>query len=186
MNPATTGLNSHLQDETQFFTDLQNNDLPAVTFIKPAGHDNEHPGYTDEYTGQQHVADIVKAIQNSKIWNDCLIIVTYDENGGRWDHVPPPVRTDGWGVGVRVPGILISPFVRKGYVDHTEYETVSILKLIEKRFNLQPLGARDADPAVNDLSAALAPPPRLDRPLGRFCSTGRLPVRKKESDTGLR
>jgi phospholipase C len=57
-------------------------------------------------------------------------------------------------VGVRVPGIIISPFARHGFVDHSEYETVSILKLIEKRFNLQPLAARDTDPTVSDLTSA--------------------------------
>jgi phospholipase C len=156
LNPATTGPDSHLQDETQFLGDLENNKLPSVVFIKPAGRDNEHPGYTDEVRGQQHVADLVRAIQRSKAWNDCAIIITYDENGGRWDHVPPPVRAEGWGVGVRVPAIVISPFARQGYVDHTEYETVSILKLIERRFNLSPLSARDADPAVSDLTTAFA------------------------------
>jgi phospholipase C len=101
------------------------------------------------------VAELVAAVQNSKIWEDCVIIITYDENGGRWDHVAPPVRKDCWGVGVRVPGIVISPFARKGFIDSTEYETVSILKLIERRFNLSPLALRDADPAVNDLTKAL-------------------------------
>jgi acid phosphatase len=153
LNPKTTGPNAHLQDETQFLADLKNNRLPTVSFIKPAGFDNEHPGYAMEVTGQQHVADLVKAVQNSQLWKDCAIIITYDENGGRWDHVPPPVRPDGWGVGVRVPGIIISPFARHGFVDHNEYETVSILKLIEKRFNLQPLAARDADPVVSDLTS---------------------------------
>jgi len=155
LNPATTGPNAHLQDETQFFTDLENisdpNKFPAVVFIKPAGIDNEHPGYTDVVRGQQHVADIVTAVQNSKIWNDTAIIITYDENGGRWDHVPPPVRADGWGTGVRVPAIIVSPFARQGFIDHREYETVSILKLIEFRFSLPTLAQRDADPAVNDL-----------------------------------
>src|SRR5258708_5674716 len=116
---------------------------------------NEHPGYTDVVTGQQHVAALVAAVRKSEIWKDCVIIITYDENGGRWDHVVPPVRKDAWGVGVRVPAIIISPFARKGSIDHTEYETVSILKLIERRFNLVPLSARDSDPAVNDLTNAL-------------------------------
>jgi phospholipase C len=151
LNPDTTGPNAHLQDETQFLADLQHNNLPAVSFIKFAGIDNEHPGYTDVVTGQQHVADIVNAVRHSNIWNTCAIIVTYDEHGGRWDHVPPPVRTDGWGTGVRVPTIIISPLARQGVVDHRQYETVSILKLLESRFNLQPLSTRDADPAVNDL-----------------------------------
>jgi phospholipase C len=97
------------------------------------------------------VADVVNAVQNSNIWNSCAIIVTYDENGGRWDHVPPPVRSDHWGTGVRVPAIIISPLARNGFVDHREYETVSILKLLEFRFHLAPLAARDANPDVNDL-----------------------------------
>jgi acid phosphatase len=151
LNPDTTGPNAHLQDETQFLADLQHNRLPAISFIKFAGIDNEHPGYTDVVTGQQHVADIVNAVRNSNIWNTCAIIVTYDEHGGRWDHVAPPVRSDSWGTGVRVPAIIISPLARKGFVDHREYETVSILKLLEFRFNLEPLSTRDADPGVNDL-----------------------------------
>jgi acid phosphatase len=129
-----------------------------VSFIKLAGIDNEHPGYAAEVTGQQHVADLVKAVKKSSAWKDCAIIITYDENGGRWDHAPPPVRADGWGTGVRVPAIIISPFARKGFIDHTEYETVSILKLIEKRFHLSPLGTRDADPAISDLTGAFVFP----------------------------
>ena len=85
-----------------------------------------------------------------------MIVITYDENGGRWDHVVPPVRPDGWGVGVRVPAIVISPFARRGCIDSTEYETVSILKLIERRFQLAPLSARDADPKINDLTQTLS------------------------------
>jgi phospholipase C len=151
LNPETTGPNAHLQDETQFLADLQHHRLPAVSFIKSAGVDNEHPGYASLVTGQQHVADLVRAVQNSSYWNTCAIIITYDENGGRWDHVPPPVQNDGWGTGVRVPAIIISPLARNGYIDHREYETVSILKLLEFRFDLPPLSARDANPAVNDL-----------------------------------
>jgi phospholipase C len=69
--------------------------------------------------------------------------------------VLPAVRQDGWGVGVRVPGIVISPFARRGAIDSTEYETVSILKLIERRFNFAPLSSRDADPNIIDLTHAL-------------------------------
>ena len=152
LNPLTTGPNAHLQDETNFLNDVASGKLPPVSFVKPIGKNNEHPGYTDELTGQQHVADLVAAVRKSKIWEDAVIIITYDENGGRWDHVPPPVRADGWGVGVRVPTIIISPFVGKGVIDGHEYETVSILKLIERRFDLAPLAARDADPTVSDLT----------------------------------
>jgi phospholipase C len=155
LNPATTGPTAHLQDEQDFFNDVASGKLPPVSFIKPLGPNNEHPGYADLVTGQQHVADLVAAVQKSEIWKDCVIIITYDENGGRWDHVVPPVRSDGWGVGMRVPTIIISPLVERGAIDSTEYETVSILKLIERRFNLAPLSPRDQDPKINDLTHAL-------------------------------
>jgi phospholipase C len=155
LNPDTTGPAAHLQDEQQFFNDVNSAHLAPVIFIKPLGPNNEHPGYTDVVTGQQHVAELVNAIQSSRYAMDTVIIITYDENGGRWDHVPPPVRSDKWGVGTRVPGIVISPWSQGGVIDHNEYETVSILKLIERRFNLAPLSSRDADPTVNDLTAAL-------------------------------
>lgn len=134
---------THLKDETQFFSDVSAGTLPSVVFIKPLGPDNEHPGYASLQQGQQHVANIVAAIQNSPYWNDSAIIVTYDENGGRWDHVAPPT-IDRWGPGSRVPGIIISRFAKKHFVDHTQYETASVLRLIETRFNLIPLGTRDA------------------------------------------
>ena len=123
--------------------------------MKLIGADNEHPGYASLARGQQHVADIVRAIQQSPLWSDTAIIIAYDENGGRWDHVVPPVRKDGWGVGVRVPTIIVSPFTKRGGIDNAEYETVSILKLIERRFQLAPLALRDADATVNDLTHAL-------------------------------
>jgi phospholipase C len=136
---------AHLQDETAFFSDLATGNLPAVTFIKPVGENNEHPGYTDLLRGQQHVADIVHAIQNSSAWADTAIIITYDENGGRWDHVSPPNNNGRWGDGTRVPAIVISPYAKQAYVDHTEHDTLSILKTIEEQFQLQPLSPYDAN-----------------------------------------
>jgi phospholipase C len=144
----------HLKDETDFFSALDSGTVPAVSFIKPYGIDNEHPGYTDVLTGDQHLAELVNKIKASSIWKNCVIIVTYDEHGGFWDHVAPPV-IDQWGPGLRVPGIIISPFAKQGnnHVDHTQYETVSILSFIEKRWGLAPLGSRDAaaDPFSNAL-----------------------------------
>ena len=135
----------HLQDETKYFTDVTAGTLPAVSFIKPLGPDNEHPGYSNEVQGQNHVADLVNAIMNSKYRKNTVIIITYDENGGRWDHVAPPVVDPQWGPGTRVPGIIISKFAKRGFVDHTQYETVSILTFIEGKYGLQPLTARDAN-----------------------------------------
>jgi Ca2+-binding RTX toxin-like protein len=135
---------AHLQDENDFFADLTNGNLPAVSFIKPLGENNEHPGYTDLLRGQQHVADIVHAVQNSSDWAHTAIIVTYDENGGRWDHVSPPNDNGIWGDGTRVPAIVISPYAREGYVDHAQHDTLSILKTLEERFQLPPLNQYDA------------------------------------------
>jgi hypothetical protein len=145
-----------LQDETQFFNDVTNNTLPAVSFIKPLGPNNEHPGYASLLQGQNHVASIVQALQsNPDLWAHTMVIVTYDEHGGRWDHVTPPTR-DIWGPGVRVPAIVMSPFVKKGYVDHKQRDTSSILSTIEQRFGLQPLNQRDANaPSFADLLTTL-------------------------------
>jgi phospholipase C len=83
---------------------------------------------------------LIKAVMDSATWNDTAIIVTYDENGGFWDHVAPPT-TDKWGPGSRIPAIIISPFAKSG-VDSTVYDTTAILKLIEKRWNMPSLNAR--------------------------------------------
>ena len=117
--------------------------MPAVAFVKPLGENNEHPGYATLAKGQQHVADLVAAIQASPQWKSTAIIVTYDDFGGRWDHVAPP-KVDRWGPGTRVPALLISPFAKKGTVNHEVFDTTSILKLIETRWNLKPLSDRDA------------------------------------------
>jgi phospholipase C len=140
---GTPGRATHLKDENDFYADVAANKLPAVSFIKPLGADNEHPGYATELNGQQHVADLVSAIQASPAWSDTAIIVTYDEHGGRWDHVAPPV-IDKWGPGLRVPTLVISPFAKKGFIDHAQYDTTAILKLIETRWSLEPLADRDA------------------------------------------
>lgn len=153
-NPGAGPLNprsaAHLQDETQFFADVQSGSLPSVCFIKPVGANNEHPGYAALQTGQAHVASIVQAIQaNPSLWAHTAIIITYDEHGGRWDHVAPP-SGDIWGPGARVPCIIISPLAAKGYVDHTQYTTDSILATIEDRFNLDSLNP-NRDAVANNL-----------------------------------
>jgi len=169
---GTAAKAAHLKDETDFMSAVSSNSLPAVSFIKPLGPDNEHPGYASLLQGQQHVASLVSAVQNSPAWADTVIIVTYDEHGGRWDHVAPPVL-DKWGPGSRVPAIIISPFAKKHFVDHTQYDTTSVLKLIENRWDLAPLSTRDA--AATDLSNALelAPAPVVGMPsTGQGDNTG--------------
>jgi phospholipase C len=142
---GTAAKAAHLQDETNFLADLHNAALPSVSFIKPLGEDNEHPGYSALEAGQAHVASLIQALQASPYWANTAVIITYDENGGRWDHVSPPSPEDRWGPGTRVPAIIVSPWAKHGYVDHTQYETASILAFIEKLYGVQPLGTRDAN-----------------------------------------
>ena len=107
-------------------------------------------------SGDEHIADVLAKLRASPQWTDMLVIVTYDENGGYWDHVPPPTGRgwgDRWGPGTRIPAIIVGPYVKRGFVDHTAYDTTSILKFITERFGLEPLpGVREK---TGDLSGAL-------------------------------
>ncbi|HEU4556139.1 MAG TPA: alkaline phosphatase family protein [Chitinophaga sp.] len=148
---GTAAKKEHLKDEKEFLKAAKEGTLPAVSFVKPLGAYNEHPGYSNVISGETHALELINAVRNSPNWKDAVIILTYDENGGFWDHVAPPV-IDKWGPGTRIPAIIISPFAKKGYVDHTQYETVSILSFIEKRWGLKPLNSRDAN--ANPLQGA--------------------------------
>ena len=143
---GTAAKAAHLKDETDFITAAQNGTLPAVSFVKPLGTQNDHPGYTDIIDGENHILQLINAVRNGPNWKDAVIIVTYDENGGEWDHVAPP-KLDRWGVGTRIPTVIVSPYSKVGYVDHTRYETSSILAFIEARWGLTPLTTRDAHAA---------------------------------------
>jgi phospholipase C len=145
---------AHLKDETDFVAAAKSGTLPAVSFVKPAGIDNEHPNYTDVLSGESHTEDLINAVRNGPDWESTVIVVTYDEFGGFWDHVSPP-SGDRWGPGTRIPTLVISPFAKPGFVDHTVYDSASILALIEHRWALEPLGTRDATAA--DLTNALGP-----------------------------
>jgi len=154
--PGTAARAEHLKDLDDLLAAIAQDRLPQVAFYKPTGFLNQHPGYAEVLSGDEHIADLVRRIQASPAWPSTLIIVTYDENGGFWDHVAPPSgpgHGDRWGPGTRVPAILISPFVRKGYVDHTPYDTGSIHRLLERRFKLTPLA--DARSELGDLTGAL-------------------------------
>lgn len=144
---GTAERKKHLRDETEFLEAAQKGTLPAVSFVKPIGLENEHPGGSTIKAGESHAVKLINAVLNGPNSKNTVIILTYDENGGFWDHVAPP-KIDKWGPGSRIPAIIISPFAKKGYVDHTNYETVSILAFIEKRWGLKPLNSRDqhADP----------------------------------------
>lgn len=149
---GTPGRTEHLKDAEDLFDGIKKGALPTVTFYKPAAQLNQHPGYANIIDGDKHAADLIEKIRKSPLWKDTLIIVTYDENGGTWDHVAPPV-IDRFGPGTRIPTLIISPFAKRHFVDHTMYDTTSILRFIERRFALAPLGTRDAH--ANDLTNAL-------------------------------
>jgi phospholipase C len=149
--PGTADRAQHLKDGDDFLAAIDAGTLPQVAFYKPPGRFTQHPSYTDLMSGDLHVAELLERLRKSPQWNGMAIIVTYDENGGFWDHVPPP-KGDRWGPGTRIPAILISPFARRGYVDHTSYDTTSILKFITRRFDLEPLPGVRAN--AGDLSAA--------------------------------
>ena len=149
--PGTADRERHLKDYDDFMNAIDTGTLPAVAFYKPQGSLSEHAGYTDVLSGDRHVADVVAKLVASRQFRSMAIIVTYDENGGWWDHVAPP-SADRWGPGTRIPAIIISPFSKGGNVDHTLYDTTSILKLITRRFGLEPLpGVRSG---VGDLTTA--------------------------------
>ena len=156
--PGTPARAEHLKDLQDFLDAIKSGNLPAVAFYKPVGRETMHPGYTDLESGDAHVANIIEAIRSGPNWQDTAIIVTADENGGFWDHVAPP-KSDRWGPGLRVPTLVVSPYAKHGFVDHTVYDTTSILRTLEVRFGLEPLGTRDASVAdlrnaFDDTSAA--------------------------------
>lgn len=153
----------HLKDYDDLLADMADGRLPSVTFYKPQGNLNQHSGYASTADGDAHIAGLVAKLQASPQWPHMLIVITYDEFGGIWDHMPPP-RGDLLGPGTRIPALIISPFSRHGQVDHTPYDTGSVLRLISHRFGLpmlQGVAMRDAalkehgEPPMGDLTAAL-------------------------------
>jgi acid phosphatase len=158
--PGTPG-RAHLQDEVAFEQLASSSSttcgLKPVSFVKPLGEENEHPGYASEPAGSTHLVDLIKSIEGSACAKDTMVIVAYDEFGGQWDHVSPPGQAgtpgphDEMGPGTRIAALVIAPnLVRTFSVDHSQHDTTSILATIEHRFGVAPLGTRDA--AVKDLS----------------------------------
>jgi phospholipase C len=167
------------------FSDFQNRakagTLPAYSFLEPswgAGGNSQHPNY-NVALGEQFMHDIYYALRNGPSWNDTLLIITYDEHGGNYDHVAPPTNAtppdksvgefgfDFRRFGIRIPAILVSPRIAEGTVFRAKSGTIdhtSVLKTIELRWGLEPLTERDK--AAADLGDALTlQTPRKDDPL---------------------
>lgn len=144
--PGTDARKRHLRDggigesakTNLFLADVAAGKLPPVAFYKPQGDLNMHAGYSDVEAGDRHIANVVHALRTSPHWKDMLVIVTFDENGGWWDHVAPP-KGDRWGPGTRIPALVISPYAKKGHVEHTIYDTGSIARFLTRRFKLEKL-----------------------------------------------
>ena len=132
----------------RFFANALAGKLPAVSFYKPQGNLNMHAGYADVASGDRHIVRAIKTLQDSPQWKNMVVIITVDENGGWWDHVAPP-KGDRWGPGTRIPALVVSPFARKGTVDHTVYDTASILRFVTRVFQLEKLdGLKQRDEAM--------------------------------------
>jgi len=154
---------------SQFLVDAANGTLPNVAFIDPRFEDegsgtsqDDHP-HADIRNGEAFLNQIYDAVRNSPNWSKTVLIINYDEWGGFYDHVPPPTApippasaaagdVDGR-LGFRVPCVVISPYARRNYVAHGQYDHTSILKMIEWRFGLPPLTVRDS--TANNLAEVL-------------------------------
>jgi phospholipase C len=137
--------------EEQFITDIENEKLDKVSWVVPGPGVNEHPGGPSVCVGENWTVDVVNRIMKSKYWKNTAILLTWDDFGGFYDHVPPP-QYDIMGLGPRAPFLIISPWAKQGYVDSTEYEFSSALKFIETVFGLDCMTHRDCQ-ANNMLSA---------------------------------
>ncbi len=163
-------VNSNIVPMSQYFDDLKKDKLPQVVFIDRDSHDglDEHPGAgISVQKGAAYVKTIIDALMQSSAWKDSVFFLSYDEAGGAYDHEPPVTMPSPDGIppvlgpndictrttgptcdftytGFRLPNIVISPFAKPHYVDHTPMDTTAILRFIEKRFSLQQLSARDA------------------------------------------
>ncbi len=159
---------SHIVPVSQYFEDLQHGTLPAVSYIVPSGSSERPP--SSIASGQRFVRSLVDGLAASPEWSTSAFIWSYDTSGGWYDHVPPPqVGQDGYGF--RVPALLVSPYARKGFVDHRQLDSTSILRFIEDNWSLPPLAARDANASsltsAFDFAAAARPAALVpaDRPI---------------------
>jgi len=125
--------------EDDYYTDLNAGTLPQVSFFITELMVSEHPP-ADILTGQEKMAKVINALIASHLWTSSALFFTYDEGGGFFEHVPPP-RVDAYGLGFRVPTLVISPWARRGYVSGQLYEHSSILKFIERRFDIPTLAS---------------------------------------------
>jgi phospholipase C len=152
---------AYLRDYAKLADDLAGGTLPAVTFVKAVGYHTEYPGYSLKLSdGVKFATGVLAKVQASKYANDALVVVTYDEGGGYFDHVKPPAdnAADGKSYGTRVPFLAVGPFVKKNFVSHVVMEHSSLVKFIEWNWlgmQTGQLSGRDAN--VNNIGSVLDP-----------------------------
>jgi phospholipase C len=141
---------ARIADQNQFDSDALSGNLPAVSWLTAPNEKTEHPTYSTCY-GENWTVDKINSIMQGPDWASTAIFLTWDDFGGFYDHVAPP-QIDSFGLGPRVPLIIISPYAKAGTIDHTQYEFSSVLRFIEGTFALPSLGTRDA--SANNLTNA--------------------------------
>jgi phospholipase C len=144
---------AHIQDTTNLYSDIQNNTLPAVSFVKPSGLVDGHPASSKLNLFEGFVQKIVSSVQaNTDLWNQTAILITFDEGGGYYDsgYVQP---LDYFGDGTRIPMIVVSPFTTPGTIAHNYSDHVSILKFIERNWTLNPVTSRSRDNFPNPITS---------------------------------
>lgn len=158
---------SRLVDTSQFYLDAKNGNLPQVAWIVPSAPVGEHPP-ADISVGMAYVTGLVNAVMNSSEWDSSAIFIAWDDWGGFYDHVTPP-SVDHYGYGIRVPGLVISPYAQENIVDHTTYSFDSWLRTIEERFDVKAMTKRDTNARDEQAAFDFTQPPRapiLLYPLG--------------------
>jgi phospholipase C len=180
---------------SDFLLEAKAGTLPPVVYIDPAFNSNDDHPPVHPINGQELIATVYTALATSPQWNNCMLVITYDEHGGFYDHVSPGKTVDARAaqgfdqLGFRVPTLVVGPYVKQSYVSSVTYEHVSALRHIEKTFDLEPLNQRSM--VAHDLSDFIdqdrlakfnpAPPielPKVDPsdttqwPMGAVCFTG--------------
>lgn len=168
-NPA---LHDRIVNMDQYYKDAADGTLPAVSFMVPSGASEHPPGSIQ--AGETFVRTLINTLMRSSAWSSSAFMWTYDDWGGWYDHVSPP-KVDQWGYGFRSPALLVSPYAKKGYVDHTTLDFTSELKFIEANWGVAPLAKRDA--AANNLTSAFdfSSPPRSAAVVSESRTTTPLP-----------
>ena len=150
-------MTAHIQDTLNLYADIADGNLPAVSFVKPSGFVDGHPSSSKLDLFEGFVKKIVDAVQaNPKLWKDTAIIITFDEGGGYYDsgYVQP---LDFFGDGTRIPCIVVSQYSKGGNVTHNYSDHVSILKFIERNWNLPPVTYRSRDNFPNPITEGKNP-----------------------------